>query len=152
MMYLAIDPGITGAWACINHHGEYVACGDMPVHQGRVVASTLKQAILGAIAPLETGHIVIEQVHAMPGQGVTSMFSFGHACGVVHAVADMLPFPFVFVTPQCWKKHHGLIGTEKVASLYKAREIWPDAPLHLKKHTGRADALLMAMWLMGEMQ
>lgn len=152
MIYLGIDPGLTGAWAAINHNGEYIACGDMPVHQGRVVASALRKSILGAIPSLETASIVVEQVHAMPNQGVTSMFNFGHTCGVIHAVAEMLPYPVTFVTPQCWKKHAGLIGTEKSASLLLARNIWAEAPLHLKKHHGRADALLMARWLMDEMQ
>lgn len=151
-LFIGIDPGLTGAWACIDHNCKYIACGDIPVIAGRVVASALRKSMLGAIDRLETASIAVEQVHAMPNQGVTSMFNFGHTCGVIHAVAEMLPYPVMFVTPQCWKKHAGLIGTTKQASLLLARQIWPDAPLNLKKHHGRADALLMARWLKDEMQ
>ena len=152
MVYLGIDPGITGAWAALDTHGDYVACGDMPTHEGRVVASALRSSLLDAISPIDGACIVIEKVHAMPGQGVTSMFNFGHSCGVVAAVAEMLPYPVSFVTPQSWKKFHGLIGTTKIASLLKARLLWPDAPLKLAKHHGRADALLLASYWFGVMR
>ncbi len=152
MIYLGIDPGITGAWAALNTQGDYVACGDMPTKDGRVVASALKESILNSINPIDGACIVIEKVHAMPNQGVTSMFNFGYTCGTICAVAEMLPFPVSFVTPQNWKKYHGLIGTTKVASLLKARLLWPNAPLKLAKHHGRADALLIAAYWFGVMR
>lgn len=152
LVYLGIDPGITGAWAALDTHGDFVACGDIPTMDGRVVASALKESILATINPVDGACIVIEQVHAMPGQGVTSMFNFGHSCGVVAAVADMLPYPVSFVTPQRWKKHHGLIGTKKADSLKKARVMWPDAPLKLAKHHGRSEALLIAAYWFGVMR
>ena len=152
MVYLGIDPGITGAWAALDTHGDYVACGDMPVEDGRVVASALRSSLLDAISPIDGACIVIEKVHAMPGQGVTSMFNFGHTVGVIHAVAEMLPYPVSFVTPQSWKKFHGLIGTKKADSLAKARLLWPDALLKLAKHHGRADALLLAAYWFGVMR
>ena len=69
------------------------------------------------------------------------------AAGAIEAVGALVGDTLTLVRPQVWKKHHGLIGTEKKASLELARRIWPDAQLRLAKHHGRADALLIALWL-----
>ena len=90
---------------------------------------------------------VMESVFVRPGQGMSSTGKFMRACGAIETVVDLLLYPFELVTPQKWKKHHSLIGTEKKASLVLARAKWPTAPLKLAKHHGRADALLMAEWL-----
>ena len=146
--YIGLDPGLlSGAWACIDHAGEFVACGDIPHAEGRVQPRLLKSALQDAISKTgDSCEIVIESVHSMPGQGLVSTSRFMRAAGCIEAVASLLLYPTHFVTPQCWKKHYGLIKTTKAASLSRARKIWPTAPLNLVKHHGRADALLLSLY------
>lgn len=146
--FLGIDPGlISGAWACINHAGDYVACGDIPHDGKRVQPRALKLALQEAIA--KTGdncEIIIEAVHSMPGQGIASTSAFLRATGCIEAVASLLMCPVHFISPQVWKRHHGLIKHPKSASLQKARAAWPTAPLKLAKYHNRAEALLLSLY------
>ena len=89
---------------------------------------------------------VIEQVSAMPGQGVASMFTFGGAYMACIAIAQRSMCPWMLVRPRAWKKDMGLTA-DKDESLDMAREKWPEAPLSRKKDNGRAEALLIAEWL-----
>jgi Holliday junction resolvasome RuvABC endonuclease subunit len=140
-IFYGIDPGsASGAWGAVDDTGAFVGCGDLPVKDGRILALELRDILL---AP---EHIAIEDVHTMPGQGIASSGKFMRAAGAIEAVAALTGAQVTLVRPQVWKKHHDLIGTEKVASLELARALWPDAPLKLAKHHGRADALLMALW------
>lgn len=151
--YLAIDPGLrSGAWAAIDHNGTFLACGDVPSLGDRVQPRLLIQALREAIPPGDVAEIMIEQVGVMPKQGITSTGHFMRATGCIEAVASLMMCPVHFVTPQKWKKHHGLIGTTKADSLAMARAKWPEAPLRLAKHHGRGDALLMALYGMETLQ
>jgi len=80
----------------------------------------------------------------MPGQGVTSMFNMGYGLGALHAIFTCLYIRTVRVRPQAWKKEFGLIKKEKGDSIRVAQELFPLADITLKKHHGRAEALLMA--------
>ena len=90
--------------------------------------------------------VVIEQVSAMPGQGVTSMFNFGQSFGVLKGVCSAMQLPTYFVRPAKWKKYFNLINSEKDASRTKAIEIFPyiSAQLSKKKDSNKADAILLA--------
>lgn len=144
-IFIGLDPGSSsGAYGIIDEDGEYVTCGDIPVIDGRVDARSLFVLL---DMPFD-GYIAVENVHTMPGQGIASSGKFMRAAGAIEATAVLTSCPVTLVNPQMWKKHHGLIGKDKKASLVLAREIWPDAPLNLVKHHGRADALLMALWLL----
>ena len=148
MIWIGIDPGaISGAYAAINHNGDFIGCGDIPSVDGRVNASQLRYVLKSCVSSFDTAMIAVESVHSMPKQGVASTAKFMRAVGAIEATAELTHYPFVLVTPQAWKKHHGLIGTEKVASLELARSMFPEAPLTRQKDHGRADALLMAVWL-----
>lgn len=148
MIYIGIDPGaVSGAYAAIDHNGEFIGCGDIPSVDGRVNASQLRYALKSCVSSFDTAMIAVESVHSMPKQGIASTAKFMRAVGAIEATAELTHYPFVLVTPQAWKKHHGLIGTEKVASLELARSMFPEAPLTRQKDHGRADALLMAVWL-----
>jgi crossover junction endodeoxyribonuclease RuvC len=148
MIYIGIDPGaISGAYAAINHNGDFIGCGDIPSVDGRVNASQLRYVLKSCVSSFDTAMIAVESVHSMPKQGIASTAKFMRAVGAIEATAELTHYPFVLVTPQAWKKHHGLIGTEKVASLELARSMFPEAPLTRQKDHGRADALLMAIWL-----
>jgi crossover junction endodeoxyribonuclease RuvC len=148
MIWIGIDPGaISGAYAAINHNGDFIGCGDIPSVDGRVNASQLRYVLKSCVSSFDTAMIAVESVHSMPKQGIASTAKFMRAVGAIEATAELTHYPFVLVTPQAWKKHHGLIGTEKVASLELARSMFPEAPLTRQKDHGRADALLMAIWL-----
>ena len=90
--------------------------------------------------------VVIEQVSAMPGQGVTSMFNFGQSFGVLKGICSAMQLSMFFIRPAKWKKYFGLIKTEKDASRTKVIEIFPyiSSQLSRKKDSNKADAILIA--------
>jgi len=150
-LYLGIDPGFSGAWGLIDHHGTYQSCGDM-LNNGKHILSRAVHAEISQAVYKEDLQGVIESVHSMPNQGVSSSFKFGIAFGMSIAIMERLHCPWTLVTPQKWKKDMGLTS-DKNESLTMARELWPNAPLTRKKDNGRAEALLMAEWARrGEMK
>lgn len=90
----------------------------------------------------------IESVHSMPEQGVASSFAFGVGFGMWLGILSALKIPYTLVTPQRWKKTlmDGM-GKDKDASRVVAMRLFPSADLHLKKHHGRADAILIAEYI-----
>lgn len=150
---IGIDPGSSsGAWAAISEQGLYIDCGDIPSNDGRVDALALFNILLGISDKHHGLRIAVESVGVRPGQGIASSGKFMRAAGAIEAVAALAGDSLTLVRPQVWKKHHDLIGTDKKVSLELARYIWPDAPLKLAKHHGRADALLMALWLRSQLE
>ena len=139
---LSIDPGLNGAWAVLGHGGEYLDMGELPRFQKLVSAVEL-----GSIFRMhQPESCVIEKVGAMPGQGVTSVFTFGCAYGVAIGVAGGSDTPLAFVSPARWKAHFRLTGKPKDASRELAIRLYPGLArsLNLKRHHNRADALLLA--------
>ena len=90
--------------------------------------------------------IVVEQVNAMPGQGVTSMFNFGQTFGALKGICAALELPIFFVRPSKWKKHFELINSSKDASRTKVIEMYPklSSQLAKKKDVNKSDAILIA--------
>ena len=90
--------------------------------------------------------VVIEQVSAMPGQGVTSMFNFGQSFGILKGLCSAMQLPIYFIRPARWKKYFGLIKSGKDASRTKAIEMFPSfsSQLSKKKDSNKADAILIA--------
>ena len=153
-MTIGIDPGLTGAIAALDYEGRPLAVYDMPVQaygrgKKQINAHELASILYEIDDRYNLGSTVwIERVSAMPGQGVTSMFTFGEGCGVIRGVISTMRLPFQYVTPQSWKKFCGLRGTEKDYARTRARQLIPDA-VHMltrKKDIGRADALLIAYY------
>ena len=139
---LAIDPGLNGAWAVLRRKGEFVDMGELPRF-----AKALSAVELGSIFGMYKPELmVIEKVASRPGQGVASVFTFGCAYGVCIGVAGALDVPVSFVVPSRWKLHFRLSGQPKDASRELAIRLYPAqaSMLGLKKHHGRADALLLA--------
>lgn len=152
MIVIGIDPGVSGAIAVL---GEGVpALHDMPtMAKGRGKKRQVNAAALAdlLIAARESGDgvlVMLEQVGAMPGQGVSSMFGFGESFGAVRGACAALRLPLQLVTPQQWKRRFGLIGADKDLARTRAVELYPDvsAQLARKKDVGRADALLIARY------
>ena len=90
--------------------------------------------------------VVIEQVSAMPGQGVTSMFNFGQTFGILKGICSAMQLSMYFVRPAKWKKYFNLINSEKDASRTRVIEIFPyiSSQLSKKKDSNKADAILIA--------
>lgn len=140
-----IDPGVSGAVAIIQA-GRFVAGIDMPTFQDGKRRRVNAAALAAFLSEHRPARVILERVGAMPGQGVASMFSFGHSVGIAEGVATALGLPLVLVTPQAWKRAAGLIGSDKAASLAVAARLFPDAPLSRKKDVALADALLIASY------
>ena len=144
MLYLGIDTGVAnGALGAINHNGEYVDSFMIDHKDKHILALVFKSRILSIVDPKEGAQICMEQVHAMPKQGISSTWNFARAVGVISAVCELTNYPFQLVSPQKWKKHFGL-NADKNEALDLARKLFPKAPLKLKKDINRAEALLIA--------
>jgi len=144
MIYIGIDAGsVNGALGAINHNGEYVDSFMIEHKDKHICALVFKSRILSVVDPKEGAQICMEQVHAMPKQGISSTWNFARAVGVISAVCELTNYPFHLVSPQKWKKHFNLTA-DKNEALDKARELFPKAKLKLKKDINRAEALLIA--------
>ena len=147
-----IDTGVTGAMALIDIvTGEYKVF-DIPNYT-EVINNKRKKSVDARMLYLllqeykdEINFIIVEKVHSSPQQGVASSFAFGQSYGTVQGCVASVPSDGMFVIPKVWKKHFGLIGRDKSASLELARYYWGDEHLHLAKHHNRADALLIAQY------
>ena len=153
MLIIGIDPGISGA-ICFFQNGEIIDVIDMPSMadgkknkrqiNSQQVFNEISERIINI--PKKEIIVVIEQVSAMPGQGVTSMFNFGQSFGVLKGICSAMQLSMYFVRPAKWKKYYGLIKTEKDASRTKVIEIFPyiSNKLSKKKDSNKADAILIA--------
>ena len=153
MLIIGIDPGISGA-ICFFEDGYVKEIINMPImaegkkNKRQVNGPQIYNEISKRIINLAKKDItvVIEQVSAMPGQGVTSMFNFGQSFGVLKGICSAMQLSMFFVRPAKWKKYFGLIKTEKDASRTKVIEIFPyiSSELSKKKDSNKADAVLIA--------
>ena len=153
MLIIGIDPGISGA-ICFFEDGQIKEIIDMPVmadgkkNKRQVNGPQVYNEISSRINKFSKKDItvVIEQVSAMPGQGVTSMFNFGQSFGVLKGICSAMQLSMFFIRPVKWKKYFGLIKTEKDASRTKVIEIFPyiSSQLSRKKDSNKADAILIA--------
>ena len=153
MLIIAIDPGISGS-LCFFEEGKIIDIIEMPnmasgkKNKRQVNGAQIYNEISLRIKNFQKENIkvVIEQVSAMPGQGVTSMFNFGQSFGVLKGICSAMQLPMYFVRPAKWKKYFNLINSKKDASRTKAIEIFPyiSAQLSKKKDSNKADAILLA--------
>jgi len=145
-VYIGIDPGsVNGALGAINHNGEYIDSFNIEHQDKHIRAFVFKSRILSIVDPKEGAQICMEQVHAMPKQGISSTWNFARAVGVISAVCELTNYPFHLVSPQKWKKHFNLTA-DKNEALDLARKLFPKASLKLKKDINRAEALLIARY------
>ena len=153
MLIIAIDPGINGA-ICFFENGEVKDVLEMPTmaegkkNKRQVNGHQMYNELSYRIKKynIQNINVVVEQVSAMPGQGVTSMFNFGQSFGVIKGLCAAMQLPIFFVRPAKWKKHFELINTQKDASRTKAIEMFPKVSsiLSKKKDSNKADAILIA--------
>ena len=153
MLVIGIDPGISGS-ICFFQDGKIIDVVEMPTmiegkkNKKQVNGSQIFNEISYRIKKVDKKDIkvVIEQVSAMPGQGVTSMFNFGQSFGILKGICSAMQLPMYFVRPAKWKKYFNLINSQKDASRTRAIEIFPyfSTQLSKKKDSNKADAILIA--------
>ena len=153
MLIIGIDPGITGS-ICFFEDGKVLEVLDMPnmaegkKNKRQVNGAQIYNEIFNRTKNYSKKNIkvIIENVSAMPGQGVTSMFNFGQSFGVLKGICSAMQLSMYFVRPAKWKKYFNLINTEKDASRTKVIEIFPyiSSQLSRKKDSNKADAVLIA--------
>ena len=153
MLIIGIDPGISGS-ICFFQDGKILDVIDMPTmtegkkNKRQVNGAQIYNEIYRRVKKIENQNIrvVIEQVSAMPGQGVTSMFNFGQSFGILKGICSAMQLPMYFIRPTKWKKYFNLLNSEKDASRTRAIEIFPyfSSNLSKKKDTNKADAILIA--------
>ena len=152
MLIIGIDPGISGS-ICFFKDGRILEVIEMPVmtegkkNKKQVNGAQIYNEFLKRInRKNEEIRVVIEQVSAMPGQGVTSMFNFGQSFGILKGICSAMQLPVFFVRPAKWKKYFNLINCQKDASRTRAIEIFPyfSTQLSKKKDSNKADAILIA--------
>ena len=153
MLIIGIDPGISGS-ICFFQDGVIQDVIEMPTmtegkkNKKQVNGSQIFNEIKERTKKIDNNDVkvVIEQVSAMPGQGVTSMFNFGQSFGILKGICSSMQLPMYFVRPAKWKKYFNLINSQKDASRTKAIQIFPyfSSQLSRKKDSNKADAILIA--------
>ena len=153
MRIIGIDPGLSGGIAILEDN-KVKEIFDMPVmpdgkkNKRQLNNAFLAQLIKENIENIEDTIMVVEQVNAMPGQGVTSMFNFGQTFGAIKGICAALGLPIFLVRPSKWKKHFELINSSKDASRTKAIEMYPliAEKLSKKKDVNKSDVILIARY------
>lgn len=151
MIYIGIDPGLSGAVAVLNGEGAVCCIHDTPTLTVEGEKTKRKYNVPAMAALLEGIHdgvlVVLENVHSMPKQGVASSFTFGMGLGLWMGIIGAFQLPLEMPSPQRWKKEMlADQGKEKDASRFKAIQLFPSVAdqLNRVKDDGRAEALLMA--------
>ena len=141
MVYIGIDPGKNGGFAVIANPFSYAKPMDEKsfVDEMRILSNSFDTTDM---------RCCLEKVGAMPGQGVTSMFTFGAGYGFLQGVLTAFGIPFQLVPSQTWKKAFSL-NSDKQTSIEVCRRLFPNVNLYRterckKPHDGMAEALLMA--------
>ena len=158
MIVLAIDPGIEGAWAFHYERGLPPYMDDLPIMGAKtsrqINAAQLAEDWRSLIrANGKPAAAIVEDVHAMPKQGVRSVWTFAEGHGAVLGALGAMAIPVHLVAPSAWKKAAGL-GRDKGASRQRAMELWPSMATSFArvKDDGRAEAALIALhgWRQGQ--
>ena len=153
MRIIGIDPGLSGGIAILDDL-KIFDIYDMPImsegkkNKNQLNSAQLVNIIKKNLIPNGDTFLIVEQVSAMPGQGVTSMFNFGQTFGSIKGICAALNLPIFFVRPAKWKKHFDLINSSKDASRTKVIEMYPSISPRLskKKDVNKADAILIARY------
>lgn len=151
-LVIGADPGLHGALAFYYPKTGALLIYDIPTHtltRNGKNKSEIDVMALANIAACAFGagraHAFIEAVGSMPGQGVSSVFAFGKAYGILLGVLAGLPR--TDVRPQVWKKALG-VPADKDGARARASQLFPAyaAEWKLVKHDGRAEAALIALY------
>ena len=153
MRIIGIDPGLSGGIAILDDLKIYDIF-DMPImsegkkNKNQLNSAQLVNILNKHVLKKENTFVIVEQVSAMPGQGVTSMFNFGQTFGSIKGICAALVLPIFFVRPSKWKKYFELINSSKDSSRTKVIEMYPSLSNQLskKKDVNKSDAILIARY------
>lgn len=150
MIIIGIDPGLSGAFA-VYSGDRLLHVEDLPVLEFKRNGKNKRDLDVSRLAKRIQGwapsKAIVEKVGAMPGQGVSSVFSFGKTYGAILGILGALEVPVDLVAPQVWKKKLGVPAGKDGARARASQlipagaEFWP-----LKKHDGRAESALIAYY------
>ena len=163
MIFLGVDPGLTGGVASLSGDGKLITISDYAKDDsGRVCSQSLSN-IISAIKDFHGGEDIIcclEKSQAMPGQGVVGMFNYGCTYGITYSTLKLSGAEIIEISPQKWKKEFDLNSNKKAGiirtkedSVEKAIELFPSREASLRRVKksggyvmlhGRSDALLIA--------
>jgi crossover junction endodeoxyribonuclease RuvC len=119
MILAGIDPGLLGALAVIDGGGSVLLLADLPVHSigkanGKLRTELDIHGLAALIKEAQASRVIIEQVTAMPKQGVTSTFRLGYACGASYGLVLALDLPVLCCTPRRWQQHYRIAEQERL--------------------------------------
>jgi crossover junction endodeoxyribonuclease RuvC len=151
--FLGIDPGLTGAIALYTPMTDTLHVGDIPILEIKKGRQTKREvdthALVGMLrdCALHRPTVWLEQVGTMPGEGAVGAFTFGRTVGILTGVVVALDLVLERVTPQVWKRDLGVLA-DKEATRARASALLPRHAhcWNLKKHHGRAEAALLAVY------
>lgn len=165
MRIIGVDPGISGAISLITESARFVDVQDMPTMNAnktgdkqQINVAELAKIVRAILLENPDVTAIMERVQPMPsipgadgqrrGMGAASAFSFGKSVGHIEAVFMTLGISLEFVMSAQWKRAMNLPGSREQKDVARtfAQSVFPEAPLGLKKHAGRAEALLIAKW------
>lgn len=144
---IGIDPGASGGIVVMDEGFRLIAWSVMPTIKVGSATRVNGSEVAALLRDFGSGHAFLELVGAMPGQGVTSMFSFGHSAGTVAGVLAAMGISVTMVAPQAWKKRAGILaGSDKDVARSRAIQLWPAWRDLAAKGKGQAlaDAALIA--------
>jgi hypothetical protein len=143
MIFAAVDPGSVNAAVAVFSDGTPLFVDDIRTAYGMIDCPTFARAL----RQMKVERIVVENVHAMPKQGISSTFRFGMGCGIIHGIAGALQLPLTLVAPTQWKAYHHL-NADKEKARALAIQRWPEHShrLERKKDVNRAEAMLIGDW------
>jgi crossover junction endodeoxyribonuclease RuvC len=146
--FVSIDPGLSNAVAILDQHANLLFATEIaPIGEGARKRLPLA-GLVELIEQYHATHAVIEDVGAMPKQGIATAFRFGRATGSFEGVLSALKIPTTFIRPAVWKKPLGIAGATKEGARCLALQRWPSAAhfFPLKKHHNRAEAALLGAY------
>jgi crossover junction endodeoxyribonuclease RuvC len=150
-MIVGIDPGLSGAMFFMDTGGSTGEAVDLPVHVltrgGKAKRELDVVQLINMISLRPVTHAFVEQIGAMPGQGVSSTFAFGKTFGVILGVLAARAVPLTLVPPVRWKRVMG-VTKSKDGCRARASQLLPGAAYQwpLRRHDGRAEAALIALY------
>lgn len=155
MIIFGIDCGLTGAISALRDDGAFQDVRDLPVITNAQAKWIDGMQLIGLLREMRNGceaRVVIERTQTTPKITSATANSMGLTLGSVLAAVQIAGLSLELVTPQTWKRALGLLapGTsnreKKIASLHRARQLFPSAPLERVADNNRAEALLIAHW------
>lgn len=157
MIIAGIDPGTSPTIAVINDAGhDIVIFDELSAAQrinGRNTAQPIPELIAFALRESQVELVCLEKVWMRPTGGLAAKGSVSQtrlvsSMHLIWGVAVGLGIEVELVSPQAWKAHYHLRGSDKEDSRLKCLKLMPEAARFLtrKMDHNRAEALLIARY------